>query len=583
MIPYLNNIPQYLSHWARSTPDAEALFVVGTHSRSFTYNRLADLVANQAFQLSTLGVGKGDRVAVLVNLDERLVINLLATASIGAVALPISVDSLPCRDVLRHYAQIKPLRAVARSGRFRRLLCEALADQPPLPALDLDASLSAADAARRSEWEELVGRRTGNEPFYVNHTSGSTSTPKLIEPTDAQLLANAHACLKAFGSGSDLRLLCTFVYHQHEHFLRPLVAGGCAVLLPYHQGESELTAECTAGRITHLMTNPPKAEAFAAEPGLEKLRGQLRVVEVGGGLLRDGLARCIAAATGAAVISAYGSTETAGVALASTPAPFTEENGLSPLPGYEAMVVDDNGKPVPSGSSGELVLKGPAVASSYLTTPPGDVRLEGGQFLTRDLAMRNSNGRIKILGRMDSAIKLLGSRQPLEPIEQALAEGFGLHARVVQCLDVEPNDYLGRRLGTALIALVLLQDGAAGHDTDWQRRLAHCALRHARLAAYLTSPRHFLFVGPDEVRLEGGKLQRKHARERFPLVLADWRPEDRARLLPAPIFWSDRWRALRRLQVESRALRHPIRVVWRELIRVVWQFFRGKELRDGHG
>jgi hypothetical protein len=171
---------------------------------------------------------------------------------------------------------------------------------------------------------------------------------------------------------------------------------------------------------------------------------------------------------------------------------------------------------------------------------------------------------------MDSAVKLLGSRQPLEPIEQELLAGFEPYAQLVQCLDVEPTDNLGRQAGNALLALVLLREGVAVGEKRSQRWLVRRALKRARLAAFLTAPRHVLFVAPEEVSRVGGKLQRRHARKHFPYCWAEWPTERRARLVTAPVFPGDLWRMVARLRAESRAFRRP---VW-ALAWYAWRWLR---------
>src|SRR5205807_1510065 len=155
--------------------------------------------------------------------------------------------------------------------------------------------------------------------------------------------------------------------------------------------------------------------------------------------------------------------------------------------------------------------------------------------------------------------------EPLEPIEQALLAGFGAQAVAVQCLDVEPDDYFRRRLGTALLALVQLDANGQHLSRVALHRSCQRALRRARLAAYLTTPSYFVFVSGDELLQQGGKLIRRHARARFPFTFADWRATDRNRLLPSLLLAGDLWRTARRLQRESKAFRHPVRQLIREL------------------
>jgi acyl-coenzyme A synthetase/AMP-(fatty) acid ligase/nitrite reductase/ring-hydroxylating ferredoxin subunit len=570
---------------AERIPDAEFLYVLGPRPRCFTYAEAAAVVAGLARRLLERGVKPGDRVVFLVNLDERLVLGLLAAASVGAVGLPITVDVPACRDVLRQYTALHRPRLWCASGRFLHLL------RPDAEVLPLD-ELGAPSLLQEQwdEWRNLVGQRSPEMPFYVNHTSGSTSRPKIVEASDRQLLANATACLERFGPitpvgppvredrAEELRLLCTFSYHQHEHFVRPLLAGGCAVLLPRHPVGADLVQACRDGRVTHLMTNPNLAPRLldGRRSALRSLQGSLQVIEIGGGHVPSALVVELGAATGARVHVDYGSTETGGVALTSDPG---NDTLLKPLLGYVAQVLDPDGREVGPGRTGELVLAGPGLANGYVVPPPGEVRLDGGRFWTRDLARRHEGG-VEVLGRLDATVKMLGSRQPLEPVEAALREGLGGAASAVCCLDVESRGWPAHLLGSALLGVVVTPHRGLLADRAAQRRLVKRALRVARLAALLTAPRWFLFLPLEEAELSGGKLRRQPLRERLPFLQADWSNIDRARLVATPLLPGDIARAVWRLVREVRALKHPLRLGWRLFWRGLRQVFRRAEGRQ---
>jgi acyl-CoA synthetase (AMP-forming)/AMP-acid ligase II/fermentation-respiration switch protein FrsA (DUF1100 family) len=554
----LANIPAYLAHWSDETPEAEALCVVSRRPRALSYRTLGNRVAALAHRLSEEGVRPEDCVAILCNQDDRLVTALLAASSLGAIGLPITMKSAASRHALAEYHRHYPLKVICETGYYRSFAEQASPDLRGVKLLAIDQleRLPLPDQRQLARWKDWVAVRRGDQPFYVNHTSGSTSNPKIVLPTDDQLLANAYAGIEYLRVDQTSRVLCTFFYHHHEHFLRALVTGGTAVLLSLGESLNETSTACRRGQATHLMCNPPTAERLAMESreSLAKLRGRLKVIEIGGAVVPGSIVRALQDETGAKVIVAYGSTETSGMALASPWDDAGRQAALHALPGYEVRIehVDERG-------IGDLVISGSAVVASYVVPPPGGLRLADGHFYTGDLVQRIGNG-LRVLGRVDNAVKTLGGRQSLELVEERLLAALGRDAEAVQCLDVQAQG-TSRFLGDSLVALVRLAPEARSRWVGRERQLARRALRAARLQAFLTAPRYLLVVSHDEFRHEGGKLQRRHARQLFPSMLDDWPAERRRRLVACPLLAGDLWRTAARLAGEARALGSPFKVL----------------------
>lgn len=558
-------IQEYVHHWSQHRPDAPALHVLGRRRRTLNYIEFQLAVAATARRLADAGVGQDDAVVVACNLDERHPIAMAAIASLGAVAVPILLQSDAARHALTDFRLCRSVALVCATRAYRKFMQAAFPDFPDEKIMSIDEPADPMPAAvDLVAWWRGLPRRRCDESVYANMTSGSTARPKIVLATHRQLLANARSTAAYFGITAESRMCCMFVHHLHEHFLRPLLVGGCAVLVPLHGLTQPPSLICREGRVTHLMTNPHAADRMSSEPtaALEDL-GELQSIEIGGGIVDAEVVRVLEAKAKARVLTAYGATELGGAALANR---WQDEPGcdvLWPLPGYALEFVRAEDR-----EGIELVIQGTAVASGYLTPPPGEIALDRQRFQTRDLVNIVDGGGVVVVGRADNAVKILGSRQPLEPIEGRLKSGLRGVAEAVQCLDVCADRATGV-LSTFLVALVLLKADVREQWRGRERRLVRRALRAAKLQTWLTAPRYFLFVEPDEIGLCGGKVIRSHARRRFPSSPTAWDAAARARLIPSPHSIGDVARALQRGVAELRSIGSPWRAAW-AIVRQAW-------------
>lgn len=565
-----NSIVWFLMKWARQTPDEEAIHIVGNRRRSVSYREFEDQVRRACVILRAQGVVAGDHVVILSELDDRFLTIWFAVSALGGVIVPITIDSQPSRHVLSEYGREHRIRCICATPQFMKLASESVADSTAI--LDFDEVCSAAvDPLPRSDWEALVKNRDPNAIHYLNHTSGSTSNPKMVEAADMDLVANALSCIEQFGLNSDLRHACLFTFHHHEHFIRPLIVGGCSILVPGIPVGRDALRKCVAGKANHLLCNTHVAMHLADESGdrLSEFRGMLDVIEIGGGLVSKVTVDKLRRGTGAKILVCYGSTETSGEALVAID---KVDASVGPrffaLPGVDARIVDDFGLSVPDGTIGELVISAPFVATGYVIPPPGEPRLKDGTFSTGDVAIRNQDG-IRVLGRRDHAVKQLGTRQPLEPIEMRIKDELGDHASVVQCVDVEAIG-VARSAGLAgsLIVLVRLSDDARKLSTGKQEKFVRKAMNRTGLAAWLTQPVAFVLVDDNELEVVAGKLRRSHGRSCFPFLFDEWLPERRARSRGVRPSAASVGRTVMRLVHEARSVPNPLSLFMQGLWRI---------------
>ncbi len=219
------------------------------------------------------------------------------------------------------------------------------------------------------------------------------------------------------------------------------------------------------------------AEALPDDPGLAKALGRARLLVSGSAALPVHDHERIAAATGRRVIERYGMTETLmNTSVRADGEPRAGTVGV-PLPGVQLRLVEEDGSPVPScdgESVGEIQVRGPNLFTEYLNRPDATAAAftEDGWFRTGDMAVRDADGYVRIVGRKATdLIKSGGYKIGAGEIENALLEHPGVREVAVTG---EPDDDLGERI----VAWVVPADPGTPPDAD--ELAGHVARRLAR-------------------------------------------------------------------------------------------------------
>lgn len=261
-------------------------------------------------------------------------------------------------------------------------------------------------------------------------TSGSTGSPKLVRLSRGGVLANARAIAEALvldaGERPLLHLPMSYSYGLsviHSH----IVAGGCLCLTRASVMEPGYFADLVAAAATSIAGVPFHYQALRRL--LAKLDApSLRTLTQAGGRLEPKLVAFFAdwaAQTGRRFVVMYGQTE-AGPRIALLPperaADAPEAIGV-PLPGVTVTLRDDDGAPVPDGAAGEMVVESAGVMMGYAHGPDdlaaGDV--QHGRLETGDVALRGTDGLLRIVGRASRIVKVYGLRVNADEVEQRLA------------------------------------------------------------------------------------------------------------------------------------------------------------------
>jgi o-succinylbenzoate---CoA ligase len=449
--------PDWLRWRSEISPDSLALKVGEVE---WSYGELHEMVGALAAGMRSLGVGRGDRLALLMSPSEQYVASIHAIARLGAVAVPLNhrhstqelllqlKDSAPSAvihdDALGDRAE--ELKARGPKGRAR-------------PRWELAAKLIES---ARGRMEPIPGRGAdASSPHAIIYTSGSRGEPKGVKLTLSNFMWNAISVGLRIGvSPSDRWLLCLPLFHVGGYsIVFRSVLHGSGVVLHRRFDPKRVLLSLDNDRIT-LASFVPKmlADILEARGGTPFPSG-LRAIFLGGG---QPPARLLAAAKKRKlpVLLTYGMTETCSqVALSGT---SSSPGGPAYLPMFPSeVVVTKPGKGgglelAGPGELGEVAVRGPTLFAGYWRKRAlTKAVFRGRWFLTGDLgALQLGDGRrggstdgIAILGRKEETIVTGGEKVIPGEVEAALRE----HPAVSDAVVVGVDD---ARWGQRVVAVV---------------------------------------------------------------------------------------------------------------------------------
>ncbi|MCQ4120973.1 non-ribosomal peptide synthase/polyketide synthase [Rhodococcus tibetensis] len=389
-------------------------------NEELTYRELDARSNWWARRLIALGVGPGDRVAVLMPRSLESVIAVWAIARSGAAFVPIDVDQPAERTA----------HLLTDAGVTQALTLDA--SLVPGGITPLDLSGIGSDPIPVSD-DERVRPPSVDHPAYVIYTSGSTGTPKGVVVTHRGLSGHAAALRRFYGATPQSRVLhaasLMFDASIHEMLLAFTTGAVLVIAPPDVFGGDELRNLLRREQITHW-TSTPAVPATIDPSGLETLE----VLAVAGDVCPPDLVSQWG--TGRTVLNLYGPTETTIWATAAELSGSHIAIG-GPVHGMSAVVLNARLRPIPVGVVGELYLSGPGLAQGYVGRPG----LTAGTFVanpygggrlyrTGDLVRWNQLGELEFVGRADSQVKIRGFRVEPGEIDAVLASAPGVRAAV---------------------------------------------------------------------------------------------------------------------------------------------------------
>ena len=502
-------IGELLSKRAFVSPDGEA-FVDVASGRRFTFAELDELATTAAAGLAGLGVGKGDRVALLCMNSPEFVAAYLGCARLGAVTVPLNWRLTP--EELAFIVDDSGASAMVFSADFAPA---AAALAPRCPSVRCWVQVDGADAFEGvHRLDEVLAAAPAPAPLpdveeddllYLMYTSGTTGRPKGAMHTHATTFAAMLNMVQSMDYRTGDRYLnCMPLFHVGA--LQPLN------VLIYRGGTTVLMRAFDPGAVWQLIDDESVSSLLAVpamltfmadtyDPGTHRLPALRWIITAGSPVPVSLLERYVA--MGIEIHQGYGLTECGGPATILSGADAVAKLGSAGKAFFHAdvAVVDPDGKPCPPGEAGEVVIRSSANMTGYWNRPEAtESTLRDGWLHTGDVAAMDSDGFVTILDRLTDMIITGGENVYPAEVEDAILAHPGV-------LEVAVIAQASDRWGESPCAVVVRSDPSLS-EADV---VAWC---QGRLARY-KQPRTVVFT--DTIpRNPSGKALKRLLREQFP-------------------------------------------------------------------
>ncbi len=415
---------------AELSPGITAI-IDGDSQRAYSFAAMAERCGRLCTALAAWHVGNGDRVAVLAKNHLAHVDLWLASGHSGLIAVPLNWRlSLP--ELALQCQLAKPVVLFYGAGfeeTAQKLLASGLVGHV-VPLAEYENLLAGASEAA----PHPAGAR---DVAMLLFTGGTTGTPKAVAISHRQILYNALNTQVSWDlDAQDRSAVCTPFFHTggYHVLMTPLYyLGGTSVLFANFVPE-QILSSIHRDRESILFMVPAMFDALAASPQFDSTDWSSVRFAISGG------APCPATVTekyrgkGPDFRQGYGLTEV-GPNCFATPRGQTLEQDSVGVPVFHltARIVSPTGTDVPAGIPGELWLKGPTVANGYYGNPEESARDfdSDGFFHTGDIAVRDSAGHYKIIGRMKEMYISGGENVYPAEVEQALLSLPGIAGAAV--------------------------------------------------------------------------------------------------------------------------------------------------------
>ncbi len=477
------------------------------------YDGLRGLQTRTVERLNALGIGRGDRVAIVLPNGPEMAAAFVAVGA-GATTAPLNpgyraeefefyLSDLNAKALLVEEGSDSP--AVGVAERLGIAVLRAKAD-PGAPAGDFTLEGGAARAAPTAP-----GFAQSDDVGLILHTSGTTSRPKIVPLTQANLVASARNIRESLLlSEADLCLNIMPLFHIHglvAAVLASLSAGASIFCTPGFNALKvfQWMDEAEPTWLTAVPTMHQAILARAERNQASVARARLRFIRSSSSSLPPQVMQELEALFRCPVIEAYGMTEAAHQMASNQLPPGKRKPGsVGPAAGPEMAVMAQDGSLLPAGEVGEIVIRGPNVTAGYEANPEANAEaFAHGWFHTGDQGRQDAEGFFTITGRLKEIINRGGEKISPREVDEVLMD----HPAVAQVVTFAlPH----QKLGEEVAAAVVLREGQTCTESDLRDFAA------TRLADFKV-PRKLVFL--EEIpKGATGKLQRIGLAEKLGLL-----------------------------------------------------------------
>lgn len=476
-----------------------------------TYRELRALVEHTIASLNTFGIGRNDRVAIVLPNGPDMASAFLGIAS-GATAAPLN-PSYKADEFEFYMSDVRAKALVVEAGSTSPAVDVAKKLGMKIVVLHSDHAKGAGYytlACDDRSGDCLQGYAEADDVALILHTSGTTSRPKIVPLSQRNVSVSSGNIAETLAfTATDCGLNIMPLFHIHglmAGVLAPLSAGGCVFCTPGFNA-LRFFAWMDEAKPTWYTAVPTMHQAILTRAGGNKeiiARHPLRFVRSSSSSMPPQVIAEVESTFGAPLIESYGMTE-ASHQMASNPLRGARKPGSVGLPaGPDVAIMGDTGALLNAGEIGEIVIRGDNVTKGYENNPVANAAaFTNGWFRTGDQGVKDNDGYVSLTGRLKEIINRGGEKISPREVDEVLMDHPSVRQVVVFAM---PHDKLGEEVAAA----VVLREGVTGDERELREFCSQ------RLAAFKV-PRKIVFL--EQIPLGAtGKLQRIGLAEKLGLA-----------------------------------------------------------------
>mgnify|MGYP000635611510 CR=1 FL=1 len=465
--------------------------------KSISYRQTDEESLALAAYLQSLGLAKGDRVAIMMPNVPQYPIAVAAVLRAGFVV--VNVNPLYTPRELEHQLRDSGAKAIVIVENFAATLEKCIAATPVqhvvlasmgdrlgllkgalvnhvvrkvkklVPAFDLPQAVRFNDALARGRKLPVSKPTLGPQDIaLLQYTGGTTGISKGAVLLHRNVLANVlqseawnEPVMKRIPAGEQPTSVCALpLYHIFAFTVNMMLSmrtGGKTILIPNPRDLPAVIKELSKHTFHSFPAVNTLFNGLANHPDFGKVNWSNLKVSVGGGMAVTGsVAKLWLEKTGCPICEGYGLSETSPSASCNpvTASEFTGTIGV-PIPGTWMKIVDDEGNDVPQGQTGEIAIKGPQVMAGYWQRPDetAKVMTTDGYFKSGDVGYMDERGFFKIVDRKKDMILVSGFNVYPNEVEDVASACPG----VLECAAIGVPD---EKTGEAVKLVVVRKDPA---------------------------------------------------------------------------------------------------------------------------
>jgi long-chain acyl-CoA synthetase len=470
--------------------------------KTYTYAEMNGIINGIARYLLSLGVSKGDRIALYMANRPEWIMFYYGAARIGAIS--VCVPGAYRKEEMKGVVNNSRASILVTSEDLSSQIppSESMASIGKIIFIEADETFQSILQSKRTA-EIIAGEiTTGEDPCSILYTGGTTGVPKGAVLTHRDLLYSAqNVAYHERMVPEDIGVCFMPLNHVFAqcHIMNTFFCNcGTLVLFPGFDMD-RVTAAVIEHRVTRFYAVPTIFIRFLNNPDARKQLKSLRYVFSGGTSMPAEIVRQWVEAFGIPIHEAYGMTEAASCVTFNHL--FRHKIGSIGMPAgvIEVKLVDSNGHEVRQGDQGEIVIRGPNIMKGYFEQPAETaLALRDGWLYSGDVGIYDQEGYLYIVDRIKDIIITGGENVYPKEVEDTLHQ----HKSVNECGVVGFPD---SEYGEAVTAFVTLKPGI---DVDERTLISFCKEHIARYKA----PKKIYFV-TDLPKTPQGKILRRELRK----------------------------------------------------------------------